>query len=145
MVLDKGMVVISLAKIVRNRYSNLHYFKNINDLIIEDLISLGVDNLSQKGTSDICIGNRKILGSSLYRTAYNGREILFYQASLLVNPNLTLIERYIKHPPREPAYRNGRKHQDFLTSLEKKGHNLTVNKIINCLEEQLNENLWKIS
>ncbi len=143
-VLGRGMLIISIAKQVRNKYKTLDYFKCINNLIIRGLTSIGVNNLLHKAISDVCIGNKKILGSSLYRTIYNGQGILFYQASLLVSPDISLIERYLKHPAREPEYRIGRKHSDFLTFLEKEGYKLTIKRIINCLEKEFEENLRKI-
>jgi lipoate-protein ligase A len=35
----------------------------------------------------------------------------------LINADLSLIDRYLKHPPREPDYRRGRSHLDFVMSV----------------------------
>jgi lipoate-protein ligase A len=40
-----------------------------------------------------------------------------YSATLLVDPDLDLVERYLAHPPREPEYRRGRPHRDFMGRL----------------------------
>ncbi len=52
-------------------------------------------------------------------TLYLGNNpfLYYYQASLLVNPDLSLFERYLYYPPREPSYRRGRPHREFCTSL----------------------------
>jgi len=71
-----------------------------------------------RGTGDLCLGDRKILGSS----AFSGRGAFLYQASLLVSLDLGLVERYLRHPSREPAYRRGRPHRAFLTTLGEAGY-----------------------
>ena len=42
-----------------------------------------------------------------------------YQASILVDLDEDKILRYLKHPSKEPDYRQGRSHKDFLISLAK--------------------------
>ena len=42
---------------------------------------------------------------------------LLAHASILVKPDLGLMERLLKHPRREPEYRRQRSHHDFLGSL----------------------------
>ena len=112
-VLSPGTLVISLVKRVQHQYHFHEYFQQINTYIIEALESLGIKNLNQQGYSDICIRDRKILGSSMYRS----RDILFYTASLMIANDLTLLERYLKHPSKEPEYRQGRSHAEFVTTL----------------------------
>jgi lipoate-protein ligase A len=75
-----------------------------------------------RGTGDLCLGDRKVLGSS----AFSGRGAFFYQASLLVEANLDLMERYLRHPSREPTYRRGRGHREFLTTLTGAGYRGTA-------------------
>jgi lipoate-protein ligase A len=83
----------------------------------------------------VAIGDKKILGSSIYRR----RKILFYHAVLNVSEPIETIERYIKHPTREPDYRNGRKHHEFVTSLHAEGYKLTMKKIIRSLDQSLSK------
>ena len=45
-----------------------------------------------------------------------GRPLLVH-GTLLVDFDYELAEAVLKHPPREPAYRQGRFHRDFLTTL----------------------------
>jgi len=98
------------------------YFKRINHLIIEALTSLGIKNLLEKGISDIAIGEKKILGSSIYRK----KSMVFYHAVLNVAETPEFIGRYLRHPVREPDYRTGRKHEDFVTSIHLAGYPLTI-------------------
>lgn len=121
-VLYPGILVISLVKIVKHQYQFKNYFQQINAYIIEALKTLGIAGLNQQGHSDICIHDRKILGSSMYRS----KEILFYTASLMVSNQLDIIDRYLKHPSKEPEYRRGRTHQDFLTTIAREYPEITV-------------------
>ncbi len=114
-VLHSGCVIVSVGLWVKSPYQNQLYFQLLNQAIIKGLAAwdpaCGV--LSQNGISDICIGSKKIAGTSLFRS----KHYLLYQASILVDPNLHLIERYLKHPSKEPTYRLNRSHSDFLSSL----------------------------
>jgi lipoate-protein ligase A len=94
------------------------------------LDSLGVLGTAIRGTSDLCIGDRKILGSTLYRS----RAAAPYQSSLLVDFHLDLLSLYLLMPPRMPDYRRGRPHTDFVTTLKEQGHALSPSLIIQRLE-----------
>jgi lipoate-protein ligase A len=52
-------------------------------------------------------------GACIHRT----RDLLYYSTTLLCVPAVGLMERYLQHPPREPEYRRGRGHADFVGSL----------------------------
>jgi lipoate-protein ligase A len=115
-VLHPGCVVVGVGLWVKSPFQNQMYFQLLNQAIINGLAlwnpACGV--LSQNGISDICIGSKKIAGTSLFRS----KHYLLYQASILVDPKLHLIERYLRHPSKEPNYRLNRSHSDFLTSLQ---------------------------
>ena len=140
-VLTKGLLVITIAKLVDKYFNNQYYFDQINNLIIAALNNIGVSFLEKKGISDICIRNKKVLGSSIYRR----NKSLFYQASLLVNPSISIISKYLKHPSREPDYREGRRHEDFITTLKKEGYFFTKKKVINSMERIFDGYLWTIN
>ncbi|GAB4258708.1 MAG: hypothetical protein Kow0092_06450 [Deferrisomatales bacterium] len=89
--------------------------------------------LQARGTGDLCVGDRKVLGSSLFCR----RELALYQASLLVSMDLALVDRYLLHPPREPAYRRGRPHGAFLTSLGREGCSVDVEALGKALQHAL--------
>ena len=65
------------------------------------------------GTCDLVLGDRKASGNALRVT----RDWVLYHGTLLLNMDLSLIGEYLKHPPREPDYRAGRSHDEFLTNL----------------------------
>ncbi|MGE5509359.1 MAG: lipoyl protein ligase domain-containing protein [Chitinophagales bacterium] len=89
--------------------------------------------LVSRGLGDLCLApagdepERKILGSSLYLP----KDAVLYQASLLYRADLSLITRYLGPPSREPAYRRGRAHADFVA-------NLPWALDLACLEARLN-------
>ena len=89
--------------------------------MLDVLSDLGVKNYGMKGISDITIGDRKILGSSMHRR----EKRLVYHAVLNISEDPGIFERYLKHPGREPDYRQRRKHGEFVTSLKKEGYNIT--------------------
>ncbi len=112
-VLSPGILVVSIVKRVTHRYYFQEYFHQINTYLIEALQHLDITSLGQQGISDICLHDRKILGSSMYRS----KDILFYSASLMVSNDVQLLDRYLRHPSREPDYRQGRVHLDFVTTI----------------------------
>lgn len=114
-VLYPGCVVLSLGCWVKDQFSNSLYFRMINQAVISSLAEIwpGLSELSQAGISDIVIGDKKIAGTSLFRS----RNYLLYQASVLVNLDSSLIESVLTHPSKEPGYRKGRTHSDFLTGI----------------------------
>jgi lipoate-protein ligase A len=109
------------------------YFKTINACIIAALERLGVRGLAQKGISDISYGEMKILGSSIYRK----RDRVLYHAVLNVAETAQRIATYIRHPQKEPDYRKGRTHEDFVTSLRSLGCNATMEEFRQVLSSAL--------
>lgn len=112
-VLDPGNLIVAVALPVEGIGRNLEHFDQVNRSLIGALSELGVAGVGQDGTSDLVISDRKIGGTCIYRS----RGVLLYSASLLVSPRLELIERYLRHPPREPPYRRGRPHLEFVRTL----------------------------
>lgn len=78
------------------------------------LVTLGVAAAS-RGISDVAVGDRKISGSAQARVE---RGILLH-GTLLIDLEPDLVSRYLKHPLREPDYRCGRSHADFIVSLRR--------------------------
>jgi lipoate-protein ligase A len=132
-VLSPGTLVVSILKRGDGLRSPRLYFNAYNEKIIQALRGLGIKNLSANGISDICIGNQKILGSSIYRD----KDRVFYHGVLNRVESVEVIERYLKHPLREPGYRDGRSHKDFVTSLAQQGYQFTGEEIRRFLIEEL--------
>ncbi len=129
-VLSPRTIVIS-AIIRGDRLNGRKVFDLINRIIINALTDLGVEQARQRGISDIAIGQKKILGSSIYRR-HTGH--YFYHAVLNHSEDIDLIDRLLLHPRREPDYRRGRRHKEFVTSLTHEGYNLTISEIIWALK-----------
>lgn len=114
-VLYPGCVVISLGMWVEKPFENNRYFAQVNQAVIGFLQGLTEKPvaLTQRGISDLAVGDKKVGGTSLFRS----RQYLLYQASLIFNLDLGLISGLLRHPSKEPDYRKGRAHQDFLAGL----------------------------
>jgi len=76
--------------------------------------------VSRRGTSDLAITRGaaevrplKVAGTAL-RVRRHG---VLYHGTLLDAFDLWLVSRVLRHPPREPGYRGGRRHGEFLTNL----------------------------
>lgn len=65
------------------------------------------------GTCDLVLNERKFSGNSLKV----GRNWTLYHGTLLLSMDLAIIDQLLKHPPREPEYRKGRAHSEFVTNL----------------------------
>jgi lipoate---protein ligase len=124
-VLSPGCLVLTLAFYAKDIYSNTTYFNAINNLWSDSLASLGLHGVVTLGISDLAINGKKIGGTSLFRR----KHLLVYQGSLLVDPNFAEIESLLAHPSREPDYRAGRSHLDFLTSTKAEGCDLTAQQL----------------
>ncbi len=112
--LHDGCLVASVGVWVKEFYANDRYFRLLNQSVIDCFRSVtGLQDFSQRGHSDIVFGDRKLVGTSLFRS----RNYLLFQASILIHPRLTEIERYLPHPSAEPDYRQGRQHRSFLMGL----------------------------
>ena len=139
-VLMPGVLVFSLAKRVAKDLVIREYVEQVNDQVVIFLSGLGVKDLSVRGISDICIGNKKIMGSGMFRR----KKILFFQGSILVDPDITLMDRYLKPPPKQPDYRENRTHADFTTTLNKEGLKLPTHNLVVKMKQFWLENLKNI-
>ncbi|MEW6368977.1 MAG: hypothetical protein AB1714_30485 [Acidobacteriota bacterium] len=119
-VLSHQMLVVALALRSASPQPPLPYFRLFNELLQRALVRAGIIGVEPAGTSDLAIRGRKISGSSLYR----GRDLVFFHAVINVDGDVSLMERYLRFPPRQPAYRNGRPHRDFVGSLAAHGFSL---------------------
>ncbi|MBA7483334.1 MAG: hypothetical protein GH155_02780 [Spirochaeta sp.] len=136
-VLSPGQVVLALVKEVSHPFGNREYAQTINSWFKQALSEMGISGMEERGISDLCLGGRKILGSSLFRR----RRILFYQASLLVCNDLTLFSRYLSYPSIVPEYRQGRSHEAFCTNLHREGFTFPVAEVIERLERVVRQRL----
>lgn len=130
-VLSPNTIIISIAIDQQQFNGGKKYFNTINNSIIEALKKFNITNLKFKGISDIAIGEMKILGSALYQN----KNVVFYHAVLNVSESPELFSKYLKHPQREPDYRVGRRHTEFVTSLTQENHKIDTDHLIRSLEK----------
>jgi lipoate-protein ligase A len=133
-VLTRQMAVITVAREFRETITSKDFFKVINGMMLDVLSDLGVKNYGMKGISDITIGDRKILGSSMHRR----EKRLVYHAVLNISEDPGIFGKYLKHPAREPDYRLNRRHGEFVTSLKNEGYNITYKDIAAMLNSYKN-------
>jgi lipoate-protein ligase A len=65
------------------------------------------------GTSDLAVAGRKVSGNSLRCK----RDHFLYHGTLLYDFDLPLVSQLLRIPPRQPEYRSGRDHGQFLANL----------------------------
>jgi lipoate-protein ligase A len=80
--------------------------------IADSLRALGPP-VEVRGSGDLSLGLRKFSGSAQRRL----KRFFLVHATILYGFDLPLIGRYLKSPARQPAYRAGRSHEEFITNL----------------------------
>lgn len=70
-------------------------------------------NVEVRGHTDLALDKLKFSGNSQRRR----RDFLLFHGSFLLNFDLSLITELLKFPSKEPDYRQGRSHGEFLTNL----------------------------
>jgi len=128
-ILTPNNIIVAAVFVNKNSLHPKDVFQQMNKLIISTIEDIGIHNLSMMGISDIAISGKKILGSSIYRS----KEALLYHAVLNLGEPSTTFEKYLKHPSKEPDYRQGRSHSEFVTSLREKGYTRSYHHLENAL------------
>lgn len=138
-VLHDGCIIISIGCWLRKAFQNDFYFRLVNGSIGTILNSLSelLPKVEQKGISDLVAGNKKIGGTSMFRS----KNYMLYQLSLLVDPKVDLIERYLDHPSKEPDYRKGKSHRDFIAGIQTWDNHLSVDRVRKALKDDLEKQM----
>jgi lipoate-protein ligase A len=136
-VLDPGNAVISIVLPTPGVGGISQAFDYISTRLTEAFAEAGLPGVTQQGISDLALDDLKIGGSCIYRA----RDLLYYSTTLLVDPDIALSRRYLKHPPREPAYRRGRDHSAFMGSLSVMLGPDETEEFVNRLPAALEDNL----
>jgi len=132
-VLEPGNIVVSAVMPSKGIVNLTQYFHDYSDWLIRGLSRIGITNVYREGLSDLVIDNRKVAGACIW----NSKDVVYYSASLLVEPQIELMEKYLKHPPREPEYRRGRSHRDFVGKLKSLIGNRTIDSLTGELQDVL--------
>ncbi|MGC9151648.1 MAG: lipoate--protein ligase family protein [Microbacter sp.] len=115
--LSPNNVVIGLHLHAVTTLEPKQLFDRINNHLMDALKACSIDALSLKGISDLAFGDKKVMGSAIYRSHSD----LLYHAVLNVSEPAATFEKYLTHPAKEPDYRHGRPHHAFVTSLHELG------------------------
>lgn len=135
-VLDPGNVVVSVATPGAGFGNVTRHLDRLSGWLADSLSNIGFGGLERRGISDLVLDDRKVSGSCLYRS----KDLVYFSATILVDPDIALVERYLKHPPREPKYRRGRSHRDFVGTLG--GSAAVAAAALERLFEERGENVW---
>lgn len=95
---------------------NLRHLDEAHHFVLGRLaaaIGKHVPGVAHLGTSDLAVGEKKFSGNSLRCK----RDWFLYHGTLLYAADLALIESLLSTAPRQPAYRAGRSHGQFVTNL----------------------------
>jgi lipoate-protein ligase A len=87
-------------------------YRYILGRVIEALTPL-LPGITFEGSSDLAVAGRKFSGNAQQRK----RGHLLHHGTLLYGFDLAMIPRYLREPPRRPAYRGGRAHHEFVANL----------------------------
>jgi lipoate-protein ligase A len=71
------------------------------------------DKVEIQGHTDLVVGDLKVSGNAQRRK----REFLIFHGTFLLKFDLALMEKVLRKPSKEPAYRNNRSHGAFLANL----------------------------
>jgi len=139
--LGPGVVAASLVAPAdpRPRFPE-HYFRRYCGVVAEALARCGVVGLEIRGISDLALGERKVAGSSL--RLWQGW--VLFQVSVLVDADVGLLERYLRPPSREPPYRRGRRHREFVVTLRGAGLPVACARVVGALREALAAEAQKV-
>jgi len=132
-VIDPGNVIVALTMKRPGFGSIAELNREISQWLIAGLDAAGVPDIHLHGHSDLVADGRKIAGACLYRA----KDLAYYATTLLVDPDIDMMERYLPHPPREPTYRQGRSHGDFVGSLKTQRGITDINAFIQRLQTAL--------
>src|SRR5207302_9038119 len=77
------------------------------------LDALAIDGAEQAGISDLAAAGRKFSGNAQQRKRHH----LLHHGTILYAFDLGSVQRYLRPPPRQPEYRAGRAHADFLCNV----------------------------
>ncbi len=116
-VLDGGNLVLAVALPLPGVGGVRKVFDALTQWAIDGLTRAGIPGVEKAGSSDLALNGKKVGGSCVYRS----KGFFLYSTTLLFNPPGDAAERWLAHPPREPEYRDGRGHADFMGSLDPSG------------------------
>ncbi len=111
--LGKGCLLFSLFLRTDTR-PGLASIKSSYVSIMEQIAKcLELQEIKHDGTSDLAWNNKKFSGNAQQRKS----TFILHHGSILFDFPIELIPRYLKQPLRQPDYRQGRPHDQFVTNI----------------------------
>jgi lipoate-protein ligase A len=102
----------------------LHSIPGTNDFILKRhsaaLQALLGAHVEMQGHTDLAIGSLKFSGNSQRRR----KRFLVFHGTFLLHLDISLVEKALLMPPRQPAYRGHRSHADFLMNVKVPAHSV---------------------
>lgn len=111
-VVGRGCLNYSLVLSLEARPGLRHVSRSYAAILGRIVQALEVPGLKVRGLSDLAIRDRKVAGSAQRR----GRRALLHHGTILYAFDASTMERYLKTPTHQPAYRAGRRHTAFVTN-----------------------------
>ena len=111
-VVARGCLNYSLVLSLDARPELRHVAQSYRLILGRIVDALDVPGLGIQGLSDLAIERRKISGSAQRR----GRRALLHHGTFLYAFDIQSLERYLKEPDRQPAYRARRRHAAFVAN-----------------------------
>ena len=112
-VLGHGCVNYAVAMPFVSRPELVDVAASVRFVLRHIVEALGVPGLRMAGSADLAIGGRKVSGNAQRR----GRSAFLQHGTLLYDFDPQLATSYLREPRRQPAYRRGRSHDQFVTNL----------------------------
>lgn len=86
---------------------------------------LGDSRIEQDDSGDLLLGDRKVGGLAIKR----GRHAMMLHGTLLGSADIDAVASLLRHPVREPLYRRGRPHKEFLANLGRLDHERLASRV----------------
>lgn len=134
-VIGPGCLCFSLALSIPFEFSALG-ISGVTRALMQRLaaaLSSPNEKVSVQGISDLAVGDRKICGNSQRWL----RSAFLHHGTILYDFDLPRVARYLKSPSREPDYRAGRSHLEFVANLRRSREEL-----VQCLSRAWNANCF---
>jgi lipoate-protein ligase A len=83
-------------------------------ILAEVIEALGMAGVEQAGISDLALAGRKFSGNAQQRKRHH----LLHHGTILYDFDLARVGRFLRPPPRQPEYRAGRGHEEFICNAQ---------------------------
>jgi len=115
--LNYSLILPCDARPLKNLAATFRYVLERHSRLLTSLTGM---DICVDGISDVTLAGRKFSGNAQYRKA----RYALVHGTFLLSLDLSLLDRCLHLPSRQPVYRRNRPHIDFVTNLEVDGSRL---------------------